>query len=114
MNPRLGNLISWFAASVAVTAAVLSAVEERAIRARRVRLPARATPAQEPLELQEARAAERGRGRRARAPVQIPWRGWKDIALRTYQETQDDRLLALAAGVVFYSLVALFPAFARP
>ncbi len=37
---------------------------------------------------------------------------WKDIVLRTYQETQDDRLLALAAGVVFYSLVALVPAIA--
>ena len=38
--------------------------------------------------------------------------GWKDIVLRTYQETQDDRLLALAAGVAFYALVALFPAIA--
>jgi membrane protein len=78
----------------------------------RVRVLPRATPAQEPMGLQEMRATERGRGRRARAPLQIPWRGWKDIALRTYQETQDDRLLALAAGVVFYSLVALFPAIA--
>ena len=42
--------------------------------------------------------------------MQIPWRGWKDIFVRTYYEIQDDRLLALAAGVVFYSLVALFPA----
>ena len=32
--------------------------------------------------------------------------------MRTYHEIQDDRLLALAAGVVFYSLVALFPAIA--
>ena len=77
-----------------------------------VRVLPRATPAQEPMGLQEMRATERGRGRRARAPLQIPWRGWKDIALRTYQETQDDRLSALAAGVVFYSLVALFPAIA--
>src|SRR5216684_4452789 len=75
-------------------------------------LPPRATPAQEPLALQEIRAAERGRGRSATAPSSIPWRGWKDILVRTYHETQDDRLLALAAGVVFYSLVALFPAIA--
>ena len=78
----------------------------------RAALPPRATPAQEPLTLQRPRAAERGRGRSARAPSQIPWRGWKDIFVRTYQEIQDDRLLALAASVVFYSLVALFPAIA--
>src|SRR6266849_574687 len=114
MNSRLDNLISWFAASVVAMAGVLLALKrpEDRERPRPVRVPARATPAQEPLGLQEIRATERGRGRRARAPLQIPWRGWKDIALRTYQETQDDRLLALAAGVAFYSLVALFPAIA--
>jgi membrane protein len=74
------------------------------------RILPRATPAQEPLTLQERRAAERGRGRKARAPLQIPWRGWKDIFVRTYYEILDDRLLALAAAIVFYSLVALFPA----
>jgi len=73
---------------------------------------ARATPAQEPLSLQEVRAAERGRGRQARKPMQISGRGWTDIFVRTYWEIQSDRLLALAAGVVFYSLVALFPAIA--
>jgi membrane protein len=53
---------------------------------------------------------ERGRGRHAVAPWQIPWAGWKDIVLRTYQQMNDDRLLAVAAGVVFYGLLALFPA----
>jgi membrane protein len=76
------------------------------------RLPPRATPAQEPLSLQEVRAAERGRGRQAHKPMQISRRGWTDIFVRTYWEIQSDRLLALAAGVVFYSLVALFPAIA--
>src|SRR4029078_9332609 len=65
-----------------------------------------------PLTLQQLRAIERGRGRRARAPSQIPWRGWKDVFVRTYREILDDRLLALAAGVAFYSLVSLFPAIA--
>src|ERR1700692_784113 len=51
-----------------------------------------------------------GRGRRAMAPWQIPWRGWKDILIRTYQQINEDRLLAVAAGVVFYGLLALFPA----
>jgi membrane protein len=114
MNPRLDNLISWFAASVLVTAGVLVAIkhQEDQRKPKLVRPLARATPAQEPLALQEIRATERRRGRKARAPLQIPWHGWKDIALRSYQETQDDRLLSLAAGVVFYSLVALFPAIA--
>ena len=36
--------------------------------------------------------------------------GWKDILWRTYEEIGKDRLLAIAAGTVFYGLLALFPA----
>lgn len=53
---------------------------------------------------------DEGRGQRAVAPWQIPFRGWKDILVRTYQQIDEDRLLAVAAGVVFYGLLALFPA----
>jgi membrane protein len=53
---------------------------------------------------------DQNRGRRAAAPWQIPWRGWKDILIRTYEEVNKDRVLAVAAGVVFYGLLALFPA----
>jgi membrane protein len=60
--------------------------------------------------VQHARAHEPGRGRHADAPWQIPWRGWKDILWRTYQQMGEDRLLAVGAGVVFYGLLALFPA----
>ena len=42
--------------------------------------------------------------------MRIPWRGWKDILWRTYEEISDDRLLLVAAGVVFYALLAMFPA----
>jgi membrane protein len=35
---------------------------------------------------------------------------WKDVLLRTWQQIGEDRLLAVAAGVVFYGLLALFPA----
>jgi membrane protein len=38
------------------------------------------------------------------------WPFWKALGLRLYERTNDDRLLALAAGVVFFSLLALFPA----
>ena len=51
-----------------------------------------------------------GRGRDAVSPWQIPWKGWKDILIRTYQQFGEDRVLAVAAGVVFYGLLALFPA----
>src|SRR6516164_3672617 len=66
----------------------------------------------EPLDLQLARAAEPGRGRKAGTPVHIPWQGWKDILLRTYNEILNDRLLAVAGGVIFYSRLSLFPAIA--
>jgi membrane protein len=58
----------------------------------------------------EARAREHGRGRRASSPEYIPWQGWKDILVRTYLEFNRHRLLALAAGVAFYDLLAIFPA----
>ena len=38
------------------------------------------------------------------------WPFWKALGLRLYERTVDDRLLALSAGVVFYSLLAFFPA----
>ena len=55
-------------------------------------------------------AAEPRRGRIAAAPHRIPPLGWKDIAWRTYQEIGRDRLPAVAGGVTFYTLLALFPA----
>ena len=54
--------------------------------------------------------AQHGRGRYSSNPLQIPWAGWKDILWRTYESTNDDRLLATAAGVVFFGLLAVFPA----
>lgn len=52
------------------------------------------------------------RGRTAAAPQRIPPRGWWDILKRTVFQVSDDRLLTEAAGVTFYSLLALFPAIA--
>jgi membrane protein len=66
----------------------------------------------QPISAQLHRAKEPGRGRRATAPWQIPWTGWKDIFWRLYASVNDNRLLAVAAGVVFYSLLAIFPAVA--
>jgi membrane protein len=38
--------------------------------------------------------------------------GWKDILLRVYNGIMDDRILANAAGVTYYALLALFPGIA--
>ena len=40
----------------------------------------------------------------------IPARGWKDILWRTYEEISADRLFMIAAGVVFYAMLAVVPA----
>ena len=53
---------------------------------------------------------EPGRGRLADAPHRIPPKGWKDVLWRTYREITCDRLSAVAGGVTFYTLLALFPA----
>ena len=66
----------------------------------------------QPISAQLHRATEPGRGRRATAPWHIPRTGWKDILWRVYASINDNRLLAVAAGVVFYSLLAIFPAVA--
>jgi membrane protein len=67
------------------------------------------TSLDEPLRVHLERATEKGRGRRASYPWQIPWRGWRDILWRTYLQFNEDRLLAVAGGVVFFVLLALFP-----
>jgi membrane protein len=109
---RLESLIAWFTASVLTATAVIYAMKRDDDHRKAEAAFGSENPASEPLSLQEARAREQGRGRKATTPVHIPWRGWKDIFIRTYHEVQNDRLLSLAAGVVFYSLVALFPAIA--
>ena len=57
-------------------------------------------------------AKEPGRGREATSPTQVPARGWKDVLWRVYERFGRDRVLAIAAGVTFYALLAIFPAIA--
>jgi membrane protein len=40
----------------------------------------------------------------------MPWPWWRAVLLETYEAMNRDRLLAVAAGVVFYGLLAIFPA----
>jgi membrane protein len=106
--------VSWFGAALLVTGGVVLALGayDNARRPPPARPVPNPTPAQEPLRVHDRRAREAGRGRDAGAPVQIPWRGWKDILVRTSRESMNDRVFMLAAGVVFYAMVALFPAIA--
>ena len=49
------------------------------------------------------------RGREATSPTQIPASGWKDILLRVKDEIASDHVGLVAAGIAFYSLLAIFP-----
>ncbi|HEY4203588.1 MAG TPA: YihY/virulence factor BrkB family protein [Xanthobacteraceae bacterium] len=69
--------------------------------------PIRAAAHQKAIEIERTQP---GRGRSAANPFHIPWKGWRDILGRTYQQIGEDRLLAIAAGVVFFGLLAVFPA----
>ena len=80
--------------------------------------PKREEPANGGAHSHEGRAArwvaatQGDRGRHADHPGEIPAPGWWDIAVRVYQEFNKDRVLSVAAGVTFYSLLSLFPAIA--
>jgi membrane protein len=52
------------------------------------------------------------RGRLAATPSEIPAKGWKDILLRVYDDIGQHRILALAAGITYYTILAIFPALA--
>ena len=81
---------------------------------------ARGRPQAKRADLKREHSATRGelarehgdRGRTADHPAEIPPRGWKDILIRTYRSISEDRVLALAAGVTYYVLLALFPGIA--
>jgi membrane protein len=50
------------------------------------------------------------RGSRAETPGRIPRRGWWQVLHRTATRFSDDRLLTEAAGITFFTLLAVFPA----
>ena len=51
-------------------------------------------------------------GALADAPSQIPARGWKQVAKRVFTDIGEDRVMAEAAAVTYYALLAIFPAIA--
>lgn len=53
--------------------------------------------------------AEGDDGKDAEAPSKIPATGWKEIFWRVWGQIGEDRVMAVAAGVTFYGLLAIFP-----
>lgn len=49
-------------------------------------------------------------GAHAEKPTEIPRRGWVQVVKRAWKEAKSDQVPLLAAGVAFYSFLALFPA----
>ncbi|MET4476653.1 YihY/virulence factor BrkB family protein [Bradyrhizobium sp. F1.13.3] len=70
------------------------------------------SPSMVPFSSPDAEAEEEPRGRQATTPSEIPARGWKDILLRVYANISKHRILALAAGMTYFSILAIFPALA--
>jgi membrane protein len=68
---------------------------------------------EQPLKL-PAPAANNGdqAGADAETPGEIPPRGWWHVAKRAAAGFSDDRVMATAAGVTFYAMLAIFPAIA--
>lgn len=64
------------------------------------------------LTPQDYDARDPKRGRLAKAPHQIPFKGWVDILWRTGGGFFGDRVAFVAGGVTFFTLLALFPAIA--
>jgi membrane protein len=54
--------------------------------------------------------APRDIGREAETPSDIPARGWKDILKRTVASIKEDNIQTVAAGLAFYTMLAIFPA----
>lgn len=54
--------------------------------------------------------AEKAGDKPTPGPFRILWEQWPQVLRTTYRESGEDRLLAVAAGVVFYALLAIFPA----
>ena len=59
-----------------------------------------------------ALAALDDRGRFANSPLEMPWRGWRDVLLRVWHESRHDNIALVAAGMAFYGLLSVAPSLA--
>ncbi len=100
---------SWMIAAAALAGALALQAADRPPPPRRI--PAAHSPAGRGTTDTPPQESS-GAGSNAATPSDIPARGWWDIAKRAVMEAGSDRLLTEAAGVTFYTLLALFPGIA--
>ncbi|MBR0935780.1 YihY/virulence factor BrkB family protein [Bradyrhizobium jicamae] len=72
---------------------------------------ARAVPVRSP-RADGAGDGEANLVREANTPAEIPARGWQDVVMRVYANISKHRIMALAAGMTYYGILAIFPAIA--
>jgi membrane protein len=94
---------------VIAAATVLLVTARRYFEPRPASVPASTRPAAAPHNI-ACGELPNDHGRGASNPFRIAFAGWKEILRRTYARINDDRLLATAGGVVFFGLLAVFPA----
>ena len=70
------------------------------------------SPSHSGSDAENVARSQADRGRQAAHPTDIPAKGWKDIALRTYRDVGENRIMLVSAGVTFFALLAIFPAIA--
>jgi membrane protein len=71
-----------------------------------------ASPSTPPYARSDEYHTPEDRDHSAAKSSEIAVRGWKDILLRLFKDISKHRILALAAGMTYYSILALFPAIA--
>ena len=106
VKERLG---AWDVLATVGLIAIAVAVEQIAPRESPAPFPGKSDDARSFASLQ---AEGEDRGRQATTPSESPAKGWKDILLRVYSNISKHRILALAAGMTYYSILAIFPAIA--
>src|SRR5690606_21355638 len=105
------SLEAWLFASTLIVLG-MSVLSGRGSRRRHMEPRAWLNPGAPTPVANEKRLQGTDRSRHARTPEAIPARGWRDILLRVNNEINKDRVLAVAAGVAFYGLLAIFPTIA--
>jgi membrane protein len=52
---------------------------------------------------------DRRPGREADGPLQVPVRGWRQIVVRAWKQSNDDNTTMVAGSVAFFAFLAMFP-----
>ena len=112
MAARFWPIVAYAALGVAAIARGTAGVERRRSLGPPASVRGRRSAGDDARQGGRDRPGADGRGRMADAPWRIPFAGWKDILWRVYDRMNQDHLFTVGAGVVYFCLLALFPALA--